>query len=259
VTRLLPLLALSACIDAAWDDYCAAHNSCTEAADAGCTSGSSADCPAASCLALSGQPSGLYWIDARRDGGPAVDLLCDMQTDDGGWTLVATTKGVVSAAWLVSDQHSDALTSIDAVPLALASSELRLSGTSSWVKWPLPTGRTAATLWRHTQGPAAVAAAPIEAVTATAWNGTTQTCFQSSTGIAWRPEQGGAYPASASDDAGTSVAGDLCLMVGTVLPGASADGFTQADGGPGFDAPTGEADWPNLQRGAPAQLEVWLR
>lgn len=234
--RALPALLLCACIDAAYDDYCAAHHGCAAPSDAGCTPGSAAACPAAACSALGGA-SGAFWIDAKKDGGAAQQLECD-----GGWTLVATTTSGAAAGWLWSDQQTSTLTSIDAVPLAMASSMLRLSNAAGtkWVQWALPSSRTAATLWR-------TGSTQLEPVVATAWDGTSRTCFQSATGTAWRPEYGGAYPAAASDDAGTAVAGDDCLMVG--FPSS----------GDGLDAPTGDSDWPNAQLGMLPSVRVWLR
>jgi hypothetical protein len=241
--RALPLLLLlSGCIDSAWDDYCSTHR-CVAPVDAGCTTGMMLECPALSCRALVGSMgTGLYWIDSLRDGGPPSALHCDMDTDDGGWTLVASTAGAPGPGWLVAAEQNAAVTSIDAVPLAMDSSELRLSSSGSrWIKWALPAGRTAATLWR-------TVSTDIQPVTAISSTGSSSQCFQSSTGIAWRPEQNGAYPAAAADDAGTSIAGDNCLMVGV-----------QGDGGPGFDAPTGDSDWPNAQLGGPPNVQVWLR
>ncbi|MBN2799904.1 MAG: hypothetical protein JXX28_12230, partial [Deltaproteobacteria bacterium] len=50
--------------------------------------GSSAACPAATCLEIldqEGSPSGSYWLDPAEDGGASA-YACDMTTDGGGWT-----------------------------------------------------------------------------------------------------------------------------------------------------------------------------
>jgi hypothetical protein len=234
--RVLPALLCCACIDAAFDDYCALHNGCAPPPDAGCAPGTSDACPISACSALDGG-SGQFWIDTRKDGGPPQQLECSV-----GWTLVGTTSTGAVPGWLVSETLTATVVSIDAVPLAMASTQLRLSASDQtrWIQWPLPSARTAATLWR---GPST----DIEPVVVTAFDGSSRTCFQSATGVAWRPEQQGAYPATASDDAGTSIAGDDCVMVG----------FAGADGG--LDAPTGDSDWPNAQLGQPASVRVWLR
>lgn len=50
--------------------------------------------PATSCshvlLAGASKGNGLYWIDPPADGQGALEVTCDMTTEGGGWTLVAT-------------------------------------------------------------------------------------------------------------------------------------------------------------------------
>jgi hypothetical protein len=271
----LCLLSSSGCIDDAFADYCDAHAACL--ADVECITGTQDSCPAVSCLSLTDAGSGSYWIDVHQDGGSPQFLFCDMDSDNGGWTLVGAVGSYAGSdfdQWLVTEHSTTVLgysppalpsfdfATVDAVPLAILSTEIRVSAdgpATRWVRWPLPTGRTAATLWQHDAGLATVNAASVspERITAVQADGGASVCYQNPTGIAWRAEQGGAYPATASDPTGLSQPGDDCLMIGTLAIGATADGFTQGDGGPGFDAPSN--DWPNTQLGQPPQLMIWLR
>ena len=75
-------------------------NDCDGAIDNGAL-GKGAECAAESCLEISraGETeSGTYWIDPEGDGD-AFEVLCDMETDGGGWTRfwwVAGDYGEVS-------------------------------------------------------------------------------------------------------------------------------------------------------------------
>ena len=54
---------------------------------------------------------------------------------------------------------------------------------------------------------------------------------------------GDAYPSTSFNTAGNTRGNDNCMGVGVLLPGASANGWTQ--NGNGFDSPTSNTDWPN--------------
>jgi len=75
-------------------------NDCDSFADNGLLGDGSA-CPAEDCLeVLADQPTALsadYWIDPTGSG--AYEVLCDMSTDSGGWTLAATGSDDGQDTW----------------------------------------------------------------------------------------------------------------------------------------------------------------
>jgi hypothetical protein len=216
---------------------------------------------------------GPYSIDP--DGAnakPPLTLYCDMSVDGGGWTLVGEVDGRFDmySTWLISTVNANALQDLsigtnsyacaDAVDLAVNhSTEIRLSNSARnrWVKWPLPTGRTTATFWRHSVGQSTIDGATQAGVTVTAWDGATDACFQNMYGVLNLDVHGGSYPYAARNTAGNTSGGDLCMAVGTQLEGNSADGF--AMNGNGFDAPASDATWPNNNFDVVPHLAVWLR
>ena len=216
---------------------------------------------------------GSYTIDPDRAGAAApFATSCDMTVDGGGWTLVGKVDGMstMHATWLVSAVNPAALQTttidagsyacVDAVSLAVnGSTEVRLSNATrtKWVKWPLPAGRTEATWWRHAAGQAAINGATQSAVTVTTSSGTTGACFQNVYGIMPFDMHGGSYPYAAKNTAGNTSGSDSCMAVGTLLAGATADGFTQ--NGNGFDAPSDDATWPNTAYNVVPHVAVWLR
>lgn len=69
---------------------------CTTAQDEDCADDGNAGCPLPSCAELqraTGAPSGVHSIDPDGPGGPLapVSTYCDMETEAGGWTLLAKT------------------------------------------------------------------------------------------------------------------------------------------------------------------------
>lgn len=72
-----------------------------------CPPGTDRDCPAISCAeVLSALPSastGNYWLDP--EGSGVFEAYCDMNTDDGGWTLVAVVSDDGDDTWTWNDRH----------------------------------------------------------------------------------------------------------------------------------------------------------
>lgn len=218
---------------------------------------------------------GAYAIDPDGSASAvAVTTYCDMTTDGGGWTLAGKVDGrhEMHTSWLISNVNTAAMTtptigsagyaSIDAVTLAVDhSTEVRLSNSdrSRWVKWLLPASRAVGTFWRHTVGHTSISAATQAAVTATAWDGTTTTCYQNVYGVLNFQMHGGAYPATGRNTTGNTTGSDNCMAIGTMTSTGTVDGFTS--NGNEYDAPAADATsaWPNTAYDIDPHVAVWLR
>ncbi|HTL38441.1 MAG TPA: fibrinogen-like YCDxxxxGGGW domain-containing protein [Kofleriaceae bacterium] len=207
------------------------------------------------------------------NGGSAAETtFCDMTTDGGGWTLVGKVDGRFDMynSWLVANINTSSLSTsaigsngaacLDAVALAVnRSTEIRFSNSARdrWVKWPLPTGRALTTFWHHGVGQTTINNVSQPAVTVTAWDGTTGTCYQNEYGISPFNMHGGSYPGTARDVEGRTLGSDLCMMIGTQTDTNTVDGFGQ--NGNGFDAPIDETTWPNTAYNVTPHVAVYLR
>jgi hypothetical protein len=218
-------------------------------------------------------PSGAYPIDFDGDGPEqATEVYCDMGGDlGGGWTLIGQISGrhTLHATWLRSAQNVDSLKTlaiessafacVNAIDLAVnRATHVRFTNSdlSKWLRWPLPAGRTTSTLWNHAAGQSTIIAAPDAQVTVTRESGATGTCWENRYGIMPLYEHGGSYPGAFYNEQGNTTGGDLCASVG-VQPSGTVDGFIQ--NGNGYDAPTGDSDWPNANINNNPHLSVWVR
>eukprot|EP00058_Branchiostoma_floridae_P010599 XP_002596087.1 hypothetical protein BRAFLDRAFT_118056 [Branchiostoma floridae] len=166
-----------------------------------------------------GLADGFYWIKTRENR--AVQAFCDMT--HGGWTMVGKIGGKVGdihGNWLVANHNTRDLqyprviadgtyASMDARMLAIdhADEILMSNGDndhgvgSRWVKWQLPEGRTAGSLWNHS----VQSSVPdkLTPVVVTSWDGEKTVCYQNKYGGLPRPGNVGVFPGLASDRAGT--------------------------------------------------------
>ncbi|XP_035669333.1 uncharacterized protein LOC118411269 [Branchiostoma floridae] len=187
-----------------------------------------------------GLTDGFYWIKTKENH--AVQAFCDMT--HGGWTMVAKIGGKVEdihGNWLVSNHNTRDLqyprvipdntyASMDARMLAIdhADEILMSNGDndhgvgSRWVKWQLPEGRTAGSLWNHS----VQSSVPdkLTPVVVTSWDGEKTVCYQNKYGVLPRPGNVGVFPGLASDTAGTVDFSDRCVAVGVIEEG-DTEGF----------------------------------
>jgi hypothetical protein len=244
--------------------------------------GSTIDTAARSCRSIQQvrptADSGVYWIvtrtDVLADAGGAIETFCDMDSDQGGWTLVGSISGPTSdidRRWLVIERNTNLLknpasfpsinfASIHANELAvLHAKEMRLTSLdrTQWTRWDLPDGRRLDTWWNFDAGYTAVSTSAQLQVTVMNSDGGTALCIQNIYGIARRRSAGGAYPATELPNDAGPVPGDLCMSVGTLQTGSDGGGWYQS--GEGFDAPGQSGAWPNTILDAGPYLHVWLR
>ena len=134
-----------------------------------------------------------------------------------------------------------------------------------WVEWDLPADRDVDTFWRHSVGPSVVHSAARRNVEVRSSFASKHTCCHNKYGIFGSSEVGGAFPSAAAGWCDTIHPNDVCMVVAVMSPGSSADGFTQRQNSPVFDAPVSNTDWPNKDSwgrsdgNKPPFLSVWLR
>ena len=122
-----------------------------------------------------------------------------------------------------------------------------------WVEWDLPANRNVSTFWNLSVGSNAVTSAPENKVEVRSSFGRKRICYQNKYGI----QTFGAFPATVSSVKSTaSKVNNVCMAVVVINRGTSVRGFTANRNG--YDAPTGDLDWPNVETGPP-YLSVWLR
>ena len=98
-----------------------------------------------------------------------------------------------------------------------------------------------------------------ETTTVTNQASATATCYQNPYGIMKSSGHGGSFPAITVNDEGNTGNNDLCMAVGVLASGSSANGWSQS--GNGYDVPPDTASWPPgaYSYGSEPEVMVWIR
>lgn len=207
--------------------------------------------------------NGSYWITINNE---PVEVYCDMSSiAGGGWTLIGKSRGTWNAPnhFLKRNMRMEEMVTnfplrnngtfacIDSVDFCVnRATELCFSNhsLSRWVRCPMHTGRTTSTLFGVEAGQGTInsdASSNSQLVTATAWNGVTQSVYVNRYMVMPWSSHGGSFPAWTLNTAGNTNVNEYAMACS--VTNGSHNGFTSGSTHNGMDAPYDQGDfgWPN--------------